>query len=83
MFTNEDVQKYRALRECVKLGKFDLEGKAVVAAASLFHWFYVELEQKIMQSQTMKIEENKDNIPPEKQKRKRRKTLIDGNDVQS
>lgn len=46
MFSQEDLARYRAFKVVMNQAKFDIQGNAVIAAASLFAWFG-ELEKKI------------------------------------
>lgn len=46
MFSKEDLAKFKAFKGVMNQAKFDIQGSAVLAAASLFAWFY-DLERKI------------------------------------
>lgn len=46
MFSKEDIARYRAFKVVMNQAKFDIQGNAVIAAASLFAWFN-DLEKKI------------------------------------
>jgi hypothetical protein len=48
MFTNEDLSYYRAFKDFVGQGKFEIQGKAAIAASSIFKWYY-DLESKIIE----------------------------------
>ena len=42
----DDLKKYKAMKAIINSGKFEVKGDAVIAVASLFHWFN-SLENKI------------------------------------
>lgn len=46
MFSREDLAKFKAFKGVMNQAKFDIQGNAVLAAASLFAWFH-DLEKKI------------------------------------
>ena len=73
-FTKEDLAKYRGVKQLIEKGTFDLEGKAVMAAAFLFSWFN-ELEAKIEESikKPMKPKEVKEPVKPMAPKTKKGK----------
>lgn len=49
MFSTEDLQYHKALREVILGAKIEVEGKATIMVASLFKW-YDELGKKIQEA---------------------------------
>jgi len=49
MFVKEDLAKYKAFKSVILKSKLDIQCEAVIAAASLFQWFF-SLEKKISES---------------------------------
>ena len=52
MITKDDLSKYKAFKTLVNKSKIEMQGDAVLLAASLMQWFN-ELENKLVYSKDM------------------------------